>query len=186
MNCNYDLNRVYSKIRFKDSIKEAFFKDNPTRKFRAIEDERKTEIEKMATLWSLNHSSLSLEDKFYEIIKEIKKDQSRGFQRKYNLLKGDEKFIFFLSAFDPALVMLRISLDSSDKSEYFTRIKEEFGFFPDQRVLTLEKFYNKRKDFQLLKMNSNKNCRIHFLFYKHSIAERKETIFIFYSLFIRF
>lgn len=144
MNQCYDLYEVNAKISFRNNIKIAFFRDNPTQKFKKISVERKEEIEVMASLWSSLYNHLPLEDKFYEIIKEIKNDQGRGFEKKYNLFRGDEKHVFLLSAFDPSLKMLKISLDSSDKDDYFKKVKEEFGFFPDQRVLLLEKFYNAR------------------------------------------
>lgn len=135
----YDIN---STIRYRESLKRSFFVCNPFSYFTKITNECKKKIEKLAFLWREKHIDLSYQERFYCLLEDFRKDRNAGYERK--LATGDETFLFLLLAFDPTLAILRISLDSSEKEEYMNRVKEEFSFFPDSRILTLEKFYNER------------------------------------------
>lgn len=118
-----------------------FFERNKFYGFKKIDEERKKEIENLASLWNSENKNLNPKEKIYQIYYFLNTITS---QANGNIKLHDESYLFLLLAFDPKLLLLQIYFEEALISEIGKRFQEEFGFKLNPKFLQLEKYYNLR------------------------------------------
>ncbi len=143
MNYSYiKARRTNGENKFNQNKKHLFYEKNKFYGFKKISEERKKEIEEIAHFWANQNQKLNPNQKLFALYNLLNKPFEIKMVPK--LQANDECFLFLISAFDPELKLLQISLEESKVEEIKRRFTEEFQVFYDSRLLQIEIYYNKR------------------------------------------
>lgn len=114
--------------------------------FKALEEERNQEIEKIA--FHNRNTFLLKTNKLLPLMAIVaeKLRISKGLDNKGKLFvftNDDEKLAYFINVIDPSLDILKIYETSNNTTELINEIKNKYSYF-DKTLLKLEVYYNNR------------------------------------------
>lgn len=143
MNYGYiKIQHTNAKNTYMQNQKNLFYEKNKFYGFKKISEERKGQIEEVAQFWTSQNQELNDKQKLYALYNLL--NQYLKINIKPHLEPHDECFLFLITAFDPELKILQISMEETKKENIQKRFEEEFGFLYDARLLQIETYYNKR------------------------------------------